>query len=153
MPRLLPILAVALALAAGGLAVAGCGSDDSSSDSPATTAAAPPTTPAEGQEDPATGTGGAAADAGGTQAGATVSVSMKDIAFDPKSVTAKVGDKVEWTNDDDVQHNVVADSGADFKSDIFGKGGTYEYTPETAGTIDYECTLHPGMVGKIIVVK
>jgi len=153
MPRLLPILAVALALAAGGLVVTGCGSDDSSSDSAATTAAAPPTTPAEGQEDPATGAGGASADAGGTQAGATVSVSMKDIAFDPKDVTAKVGDKVVWTNDDDVQHNVVADSGADFKSDIFGKGGTYEYTPEAAGTIDYECTLHPGMVGKIIVVK
>jgi plastocyanin len=147
MPRLLPVLATVLVLGLGGLAVTGCGSDDSSSsDAPATTAAAPPTTPADGQQDPATG--GATAEAGGT-----VAISMKNIAFDPKTQAVKVGDKVVWTNDDDVQHNVVADTGADFESKTFGKGGTYEYTPTKAGTITYECTIHPGMTGTLVVAK
>lgn len=147
MPRLLPVLAAVLTLAAGGLAVTGCGSDSSSSDTTKSTAATPPAT--------STPSGGASADAGSDtpQAGATVSISMKDIAFDPKDQTAQVGDKVVWTNDDDVQHNVMADSGATFESKIFGKGGTFEYTPTAAGTITYECTLHPGMTGTIKVVQ
>lgn len=135
MPRLLPILAAAVALALCGAVVAGCGSDSSSSDSTSTPAVAPAKT-----------------DAAAPAATGSVAISMKDIAFDPKVASAKVGQKIVWTNDDDVQHNVVADSGADFKSDVFGKGGTFEYTPTAAGDIAYECTLHPGMTGTIKVV-
>jgi len=135
MPRLLPILAATVALALCGAVVAGCGSDSSSSDSTSTPAAAPAKT-----------------DAAAPAAAGSVAISMKDIAFNPKVASGKVGEKIVWTNDDDVQHNVVADSGADFKSDTFGKGGTFEYTPTKAGDIAYECTLHPGMTGTIKVV-
>ncbi len=80
-----------------------------------------------------------------------VTISMKDIAFTPKAVTVKAGTTITWSMDEPIPHNVVADSGADFKSEILAEGATYEFTPDTAGTIEYECTLHPGMVGTITV--
>jgi len=78
-------------------------------------------------------------------------VSMKNTQFAPRSITVEAGETVTWTNDDQFDHNVVAQSGADFKSENFGNGGTYEYTPKKAGTISYVCTLHPGMTGMIVV--
>jgi plastocyanin len=89
----------------------------------------------------------------GSEKGATVSVEMTDTAFDPSEVTAKVGDTIEWENYDDFDHNVVADSGADFQSDDFGKGGTFEWTAAKPGEVTYECTIHPGMTGTITVEK
>jgi plastocyanin len=76
---------------------------------------------------------------------------MKNTAFDPKAVEVAPGDTVEWENYDDVDHNVVADSGADFSSDDFGKGGTFEWKATKPGTVTYECTIHPGMTGEITV--
>jgi plastocyanin len=78
---------------------------------------------------------------------------MKDTSFDPKDQTVKVGQKVTWTNDDGAAHNVTADSGATFKSSSFGSGGTFSFTPKKAGTIAYECTLHPGMKATLKVVS
>jgi plastocyanin len=107
------------------LAAAGCGGNDDSSSSSTSTAAA--------------------------SSGGGVAIKMANIAFDPKDVTVKVGQKITWTNDDSTDHNVTADSGADFKSDNFGKGATFEFTPDKAGTIKYECTIHPGMTATITV--
>ena len=135
------LYSVVACLALGGALVAGCGGSSSSSSkssSSSTPAAAPAaTTPA------------AAAGA----AGGTVAVSMKNIQFAPKSVTAKVGQTVKWTNDDSVDHNVTATSGATFKSNTFGQGATYSQKLTKAGTISYVCTIHPGMVGTIVVTK
>jgi len=78
---------------------------------------------------------------------------MKNIQFAPKSVTAKVGQTVKWTNDDSVDHNVTATSGATFKSSTFGQGASYSQKLTKAGTIKYVCTIHPGMEGTIIVTK
>ena len=86
-----------------------------------------------------------------SSSGGGVAIKMQNIAFDPKDVTVKVGQKVTWTNDDSTDHNVTADSGADFKSKDFGNGATFDFTPDKAGTIKYECTLHPGMTATITV--
>jgi plastocyanin len=86
-----------------------------------------------------------------SSSGGGVAIKLANIAFDPKAVTVKVGQKITWTNDDSTDHNVTADSGADFKSDDFGKGGTFDFTPDKAGTIKYECTIHPGMTATITV--
>jgi len=96
-------------------------------------------------------TSSAPASTSSSSSGGDVAIKMQNIAFDPKAVTVKVGQKVTWTNDDSTDHNVTADSGADFKSDNFGKGSTFEFTPDKAGTIAYECTLHPGMKATITV--
>jgi plastocyanin len=127
---------IALLLATLALVAAGCGGDDEESGSGGTSTAAEPaaTTPA---------------DDGGSASG-EVAISMKNIQFDPADATAKVGQKVVWTNDDDAPHNVI---GGPIKSETFGKGETFEYTPTEAGTIDYVCTIHPGMDGKLTVTE
>ena len=123
----------------GAALVAGCGGGDnkSTSSTPAASTPAPAST--------GTSTGGGGASSG------PVKVTMKNIAFDPKDVTVKVGQKVTWTNDDSVPHNVTATSGASFKSSTFGQGGTYSFTPKKAGTIQYVCTIHPGMEATLTV--
>jgi plastocyanin len=129
--RLIPVLAAASALA-----VAGCGSSDDNSSSSTSTPAASSSSTTAAATPAASGKG--------------VDISMKNIAFDPQSVTAKVGQTVTWTNDDSVDHNVVATAGESFKSSNFGQGGTYAYKLDKPGTIKYVCTLHPGMDGTII---
>jgi plastocyanin len=121
-------------LAAAALVAAGCGSDSSSSTSTGSSAPA------------STGGGG-----GGGGGGGAVTVDMKNIQFEPKDITVDQGQTITWKNLDTVDHDVVADSGADFKSDQFGNGGTFEFTADQAGKIEYECTLHPGMTGTITV--
>jgi len=88
---------------------------------------------------------------GGSSGGGGGSVTMKNIAFSPASVTVRVGQQITWTNDDSVDHNVTATAGASFRSSDFGQGGTFSFTPTKAGTIHYVCTLHPGMEGTIVV--
>ena len=113
------------------VAAAGCGSSNSSSTS--------------------SGSSSSTSTAAASSSGGAVAIKMQNIAFDPKSVTVKVGQKVTWTNDDSTDHNVTADSGADFKSKDFGSGGTFSFTPTKAGTIKYVCTIHPGMVATLTV--
>jgi plastocyanin len=78
---------------------------------------------------------------------------MQNIAFSPKDVTVKVGQKVTWTNDDQVDHNVTSQSGETIKSQNFGNGGTFSFTPTQAGKITYVCTIHPGMTATLTVTK
>jgi plastocyanin len=124
--------AFALLLACLALVAVGCGDDD----------------------DDGGGGGGAGADTSEEAApagGGGAEVTMKDIKFDPKNLTVKVGDTVEWVNDDSVGHDVTAD---DFKSGDPGgmaSGDTFEHTFEKAGTYDYVCTVHPGMEGTVTV--
>jgi plastocyanin len=134
-------LTLSTLLAVAALALAGCGGGGGGGGS---------TTGGGGSSTPAPATTGAASGGGG---GAPVTVAMKNITFSPKSVSVKVGQKVDWTNDDSVAHNVTATSGASFRSSDFGQGGTFSYTPTKAGTIQYVCTIHPGMDGTIVVTR
>jgi plastocyanin len=116
------------------LAVAGCGS---SSDSGSSSSAGSASTPA----------------ASSSSSSGGVAIKMQNIAFDPKAVTVKVGQKVTWTNDDSVDHNVTSQSGETIKSQNFGKGATFSFTPTKAGTIKYVCTIHPGMDATLTVTQ
>lgn len=119
---------VLLLCAAGALAAAGCGSSSNSSSSSSSTPAA-----------------------SSSSSSGEVAIKMQNIAFDPKAVTVKVGQKVTWTNDDSVDHNVTSQSGETIKSQNFGKGATFSFTPTKAGAIKYTCTLHPGMDATLTV--
>jgi len=116
------------------LAVAGCGSSNDSSSSSSTGSASTP-----------------AASSSSSSSSGGVAIKMQNIAFDPKAVTVKVGQKVTWTNEDSVDHNVTSQSGETIKSDNFGKGATFSFTPKKAGTIKYVCTIHPGMTATLTV--
>jgi plastocyanin len=114
---------LALTALALALAIAACGGDD-------------------GGEQPA---------ASGECAGGAVVIRMVDIKFDPEDATARAGQEICWTNEDEIEHNAVAESGADFKSELYGKGETFTATVEEPGRVEYVCTVHPGMTGTIDV--
>jgi plastocyanin len=82
-----------------------------------------------------------------------VTIKMVDIKFDPEEATAGVGQEVCWVNEDSIDHDVAAESGATFKSELFGKGKTFTATVDKPGTIKYECTIHPGMTGTLEVTR
>ena len=97
--------------------------------------------------------GGSSESAPASNGGAAANqVDMVDLKFEPKTISVAVGDKVTWTNRENVPHNVVnKQDGEQPKSELFNEGGTYSYTPTAAGTIEYVCTIHPGMEGTIEV--
>jgi len=101
------------------------------------TASQSPTQPAAGapaQQPAATGT--------------TVSVAIKNFAFDPQTLTIDKGTTVKWTNEDSVAHKIKSDT---FNSDYLNSGNTYEFTFNNSGTYPYSCAIHPSMTATIVV--
>jgi plastocyanin len=135
-----PFVLAALGLACVALGFAGCGSSSKKSSSSASSSSTPAPAP----------TSTAAPSA---SAGKTVKIVMQNTAFSPKSITAKVGQTVVWTNQDPFDHNVTATKGEEFKSKNFGQGASYSYKLDKAGKISYTCTIHPGMNATITVTK
>jgi plastocyanin len=82
-----------------------------------------------------------------------VVIKMADIKFDPQDATAGVGQEVCWVNEDTIDHDVSAESGASFKSELFGKGQTFTASMDEPGSVQYVCTIHPGMTGTIEVSR
>ncbi len=79
---------------------------------------------------------------------------MKSLAFVPKSVTAKVGETVQWVNDDQPPHNVTYVSGPKFTSSgTLNTGDKFSIKLTAPGTIHYVCTIHPFMKATIVVSK
>ena len=81
---------------------------------------------------------------------AAASVSIKNMAFNPASLSVTAGSTVTWTNSDTTIHTVTADDGS-FNSGNIAIGATYSRVFSTAGTFSYHCTIHPEMTGKVAV--
>lgn len=64
--------------------------------------------------------------------------------------TGRVGDTVRVVNNDVVSHTWTAKNGA-FDSGSIGPGQAFSYTFSQAGTFDFFCIPHPGMVGSITI--
>jgi plastocyanin len=77
-------------------------------------------------------------------------VDIKNFAFSPATITVAVGTTVTWTNNDAMKHTVTSKTGV-FDSSLMSQGATFSYTFNTAGDFEYYCTLHPYMVGHVIV--
>jgi plastocyanin len=98
-----------------------------------------------------------------------VTIKMLDVpaAFEPGTVTIKVGDTVEWRNVGNEVHHATTDpsmaincgdvgspAGAPpFDSGFLKPGATFSHTFKVAGTYRYACAVHEtsGMIGKIVV--
>lgn len=77
-------------------------------------------------------------------------IAIKDFMFAPTSLKIKAGTAVMWVNQDDEPHTVVSDTGL-FRSGGVDTNETFTYTFEKAGTYHFVCTIHPRMVGTIVV--
>jgi plastocyanin len=128
--RLLLCGVFAVVLAAG----AGCGSST-------------PSTPSTPGPTPA----GPASPPGSSPASATsVTVNVKNFAFNPQKVTIKVGGTVTWKFDDSAQHTATA-LDKSFNSPPLNNGQTFQHTFTKAGTYNYMCSIHQFMTGTVIV--
>jgi plastocyanin len=76
-------------------------------------------------------------------------VEISNFMFLPMSLTVPVGTTVTWKFDDSTQH-VVADDNS-FASSPMANGQTFTPTFDTAGTVQYHCSIHTFMTATIIV--
>ena len=77
-------------------------------------------------------------------------VMAKDFMFSPTSVQVKAGSTVTWTNNDDEPHTVVSDAGL-FRSGALDTNESFSVKFDKPGTYHYVCSIHPRMVGTIVV--
>src|SRR5512133_2775366 len=81
---------------------------------------------------------------------ATVTVSIKRTGFTPKTVNINQDDSVTWTNNDTINHQVVANNGG-FASPILGPGKSWTRKFSSGGTFRYHDSLHPALTGSVVV--
>jgi plastocyanin len=82
----------------------------------------------------------------------THTVVIREAKFQPAVLTVKVGDTVEWRNDDIVPHTATSTAEPKkFDSGILPVGSSWKYVITKRGTYFYNCTLHPNMNATLIV--
>jgi plastocyanin len=83
-------------------------------------------------------------------AGSAVVIRVANLAFSEQTLHVRVGTRVRWVNDDQVQHTVSAEDGS-FDSGLIEPGRSYERVFERPGEYGYHCTPHPFMRARVIV--
>ena len=91
----------------------------------------------------------AAVETPATTAGDGSTVSIRNFAFGPATLTVAVGTTVSFVNNDGSTHIVHFADGAD--SGRLALGASWTRTFTAAGEYPYVCTIHPTMTGRIIV--
>jgi plastocyanin len=79
---------------------------------------------------------------------------QKDKTFRPGSLKVKVGDTVDFRNEDDIFHNVFSLSDTkSFDLGSYPKGQGRKVTFDKPGSVEVECSIHPDMHMKIEVTQ
>jgi plastocyanin len=81
---------------------------------------------------------------------ASMRITMKDFMFSPVPLTVSAGSTVTWTNLDDEPHTAVSDTGL-FRSGAMDTNESFSFKFDKPGTYHFTCSIHPRMVGTIIV--
>ena len=87
---------------------------------------------------------------GAENAAASTIVLARDFMFAPAALTVSAGSTVIWTNKDDEPHTVVSEAGL-FRSGALDTGDSFSFRFDKPGTYRYTCSIHPRMVGTIVV--
>lgn len=82
-------------------------------------------------------------------------VSQAGLVFKPRILPIVKGTTVDFTNDDNVVHNVFAPPGSAkrFNLGTYGQGVSKAATFDTLGEVILLCNVHPEMVGFVIVLQ
>lgn len=81
----------------------------------------------------------------------TQQIEIRNFAFAPATLTVPAGTRVVWTNQDEEPH-VITSAGSLFASSKgLDTSDSYAVTFSRPGTYAYYCSIHPMMVGTIIV--
>lgn len=84
----------------------------------------------------------------GTAGAETRRITIAKMAFSPPEIGAKVGDTIEWTNNDAFAHTATVKGGFDI---MLAPKKTGSVVVRSAGILDYYCRFHPNMKGRITV--
>jgi len=79
----------------------------------------------------------------------TIQVTVDKMTFSPAGVAAKVGDTIEWVNNDVFVHTATVKGGFDIILPLKKSGSV---VMKKAAPIDYYCRFHPNMKGRITVL-
>jgi plastocyanin len=77
-------------------------------------------------------------------------VKIGNFTFSPATLTVAPGTTVTWTNEDDIPHTIAAKNKA-FRSKTLDTDNQFSFTFTAPGEYEYFCSLHPHMIGKVIV--
>jgi plastocyanin len=77
-------------------------------------------------------------------------ISIKEFMFAPTAMTVAVGTTVKWTNLDGEIHTIRSVDTA-FASGALDQNDSFAFKFDKPGTYRYVCSIHPQMVGTIIV--
>lgn len=92
--------------------------------------------------------------AAGPAAASELTITQKDKQFDKPAVTAKVGDKLVFRNDDSTAHNVhSASTGHRFDLGLQQPGESAALVLAEDGTFLIRCAIHPKMKLEVSVRK
>ncbi len=80
----------------------------------------------------------------------TNTITIDNFSFNAQTLTVPAGTQVTWINRDDVPHKIVS-TDKKISSPVLDTDGRFSYTFTAAGTYEYYCSIHPTMVGKVIV--
>lgn len=81
---------------------------------------------------------------------AAISITIDNFSFTPKEITVSKGTTVTWINHDDVPHTVVS-TDKKFRSKALDTDDKFSFTFSDSGAYGYFCSVHPVMIGKVIV--
>jgi len=79
-----------------------------------------------------------------------VHVAIEDLVFVPAEIEVKVGETIEWTNNDRIAHTATVRNGWEV---MIPPGKKATKVAEAGDNVDYYCRLHPNMKGRIVVTS
>ena len=79
-----------------------------------------------------------------------VSVQIRNFDYSPRTIEVQKGARVTWTNEDAVPHTAT-DRAKVWETGTLARGASATKTFESPGIFAYYCTIHPSMVGTVVV--
>ena len=80
----------------------------------------------------------------------SAAIRIDNFNFTPPTLIVAPGTTVTWTNADDSPHSVREKDGK-FKSAALDTDDSFSQTFTAPGEYEYFCSIHPRMVGKVVV--
>jgi plastocyanin len=88
--------------------------------------------------------------AGAAGQGTRHTVTIEGVQFNPAELLVHLGDRIVWVNKDLFPHTATANDKT-FDSGSIAVDASWSYTVTKKGEVEYSCTFHPTMKGKIKV--
>jgi plastocyanin len=79
-------------------------------------------------------------------------VTIEAMKFSPARTSLRLGDKIEFKNQDLVPHTVTSEAvPPTFDSKTISSGQSWTFSADGTGTFHFRCSFHPAMEGSIVV--